>query len=149
MDGYSWTNVVPDDSSSLDSEANIQKHSSRVPRKSVMLVATIEHTGTGLTTKHRVRDISSGGLRADNASRIEHGATVMISVGALEAVAATVKWVHDGWAGVAFVTPINPEVARQKAAIAPSVPDPKAIIACENPGAKAGWIEDLHNPYRK
>lgn len=142
--------AVPDDLLPVPYDDVVPKHASRAPRPSVMLVATIVQTGRGLITKHRVRDLSSGGLQVDNAAGMESGATVMISVGAVEADAATVKWVRDGLAGLAFETPIDPEDARQKAAIAPSsAAKPKAINANANPGAKAGWVEELQNPYRK
>lgn len=141
---------MPRDLLSLPTDDLAPTHASRVKRPSVMLVATIVQTGRGLITKHRVRDISAGGLRVDNAAGMQLGATVMISVGALESDSATVKWVRDGLAGLAFETPIDPEDARQKAAIAPSVAaKPKAINSDTNSGAKAGWVEELQNPYRR
>lgn len=58
---------------------------------SVMLSATVERFGGGGPTKHRVRDLSSGGVRIDQADALKAGATVLISVGVFVAVGATVR----------------------------------------------------------
>ncbi|WP_189677801.1 PilZ domain-containing protein [Sphingomonas glacialis] len=48
---------------------------------------------------HKVRDLSSGGVRVDQSDALRKGATVVITVGSLEAAPATVVWIADGWAG--------------------------------------------------
>ena len=115
----------------------------------MFLNATIECFGAGVPTNHRVRDLSAGGIRVDQATHLRVGATVLISVGALEAVGATVKWVKDGFAGLAFAKAIDPERARTRAAIAPrSGPARPAVKASATiPGA--GWVADLRSPYRR
>jgi hypothetical protein len=121
----------------------------RPRRHSVMLSATIEQFGApGVSTKHRVRDLSAGGVRIDGAGDFRPGATVLVTVGALESVGATVVWVKDGWAGLKFAELVDPEQARAKAAIAPpraGAPVRKSVITAPN----AGWITDLDSPYRK
>jgi hypothetical protein len=121
----------------------------RSERHSVMLSATIEHFGAlGISTKHRVRDLSTGGVRIDGAADFRPGATVLVTVGALESVGATVVWVKDGWAGLKFAQPVDPDQARAKAAIAP----PRAGAPIHKPAVttpSAGWITDLDSPYRK
>lgn len=120
----------------------------REPRDSVMLSATLERFGASTATKHRVRDLSTGGVRIDQAADLRTGATVLVSIGALQAVGATVVWVEKGSAGLRFLEPINPDEARAKAAIAPrpagGAPQPAAPKA-----PTAGWVHDLNNPYRK
>jgi hypothetical protein len=111
-----------------------------------MLSATVERFG-GQPTKHRVRDLSAGGVRIDQAAGLSVGATVLFTVGALESVGATVVWTRDGSAGLMFVHPINPDDARAKAAIAPRA-DERAQDATR-PKPTAGWIPDLKNPYRR
>ena len=120
----------------------------RSPRHSVMLSATIEQFGAaGIATKHRVRDLSTGGVRIDGAAGFRPGATVLVTVGALESVGATVVWVKDGWAGLKFAELVDPDQARAKAAIAPpsaGAPIRKPVVATPS----AGWITDLDSPYR-
>lgn len=117
----------------------------RAPRQRVMLSAVIERFGGGPATQHRIRDLSSGGARIDQAEDLHPGATVLVSVGALAAVGATVSWVRDGTAGLQFAEQIDPEAARAKAAIAPRAKD--AGVARE--GLKAGWLPNLSNPYAR
>ena len=128
---------------------NGDDQSERSHRHSVMLSATIEQFGApGDSTKHRVRDLSTGGVRIDGAADFRRGATVLVTVGALESVGATVVWVKDGWAGLKFTQLVDPDQARAKAAIAP--PGAAALIRKPAVGApSAGWVDDLNSPYRK
>lgn len=117
----------------------------RAPRQRVMLNAVIEQFGAGPATQHRIRDLSSGGARIDQAGDLRAGSTVLVSVGALAAVGATVSWVRDGTAGLQFAEQIDPEAARAKAAIAPRAKD----AAATREGPKVGWIPNLNNPYAR
>lgn len=94
-------------------------HADRAPRASVFLRATVERFGHGGTTTHRVRDLSRGGVRIDQARDLRKGATVLVTVGALSSVGATVAWVKDDWAGLAFAHAVDPDLARAGAAISP------------------------------
>ena len=88
------------------------------------------------------------GRTVEIADELRVGATVLISVGALEAVGATVKWVGAGAAGLAFARPIDPEKARMRAAIAPKRADGLRPAPTVAPPPKAGWFAELENPYR-
>lgn len=128
-------------------EADDHTTSQREPRQSVFLSATLERFGSGETTKHRVRDLSSHGMRIDRAAELRVGATVLVAVGQLEAVGATIVWAKEGSAGVKFVRAIDPDQARGKTAVRP-----KANVLPNREkqrGATAGWVADLNNPYRK
>src|SRR3569623_15002 len=46
----------------------------RLPRASVMLSATVEYFGGGAPTRHRVRDLSPGGIRIDQEGGMRVGA---------------------------------------------------------------------------
>ncbi|MEG3164963.1 PilZ domain-containing protein [Sphingomonas sp. PB2P19] len=116
----------------------------RPPRASVMLSATVERFGGGGPTKHRVRDLSPGGVRIDQAADLRMGATVLVTVGALEAIGATVVWVREGTAGLKFAQPIDPNDAKAKVAIAV-----RPAPAPTDHRLKAGWTLDLRNPYKK
>ena len=119
----------------------------RAPRNSVMLSAMIERAGGGAPTRHRVRDLSAGGLRIDQAVAIHVGEAVRITVGAIESAAATVAWVRNGAAGLRFAHVINPDDARAKAIVAPRPPQQPSIVDGIVP--TAGWIPDLTDPYRR
>jgi hypothetical protein len=119
----------------------------RPPRHSVMLSATVQRFGAGPPTKHRVRDLSPGGVRIDQAAALDVGATVLVTVGALQSVGATVVWVRNGLAGLKFASIIDPDDARAKAAIAPRVAGGNAQEAGDAP--TPGWGTLLKNPYRK
>lgn len=123
-----------------------QTPSPRAMRHSVMLGASIERFGEGKTTKHRIRDLSPGGVRIDQAAGLAVDATVLVTVGTLDSVGATVVWVKDGWAGLQFAREIDPAAARAKAAIAPRVEE-RTTTTKGSPSA--GWIPNLTSPYKR
>jgi len=121
---------------------------SRQPRQNVLLGAEISGFGGGMPTKHRLRDLSSSGARIDRAGALKAGATVLVSVGQLEQVGATVVWVKEDSAGLQFAEPIDPEAARSKTLVA-GAPKREPGLESAPDGLGAGWIFDLSNPYRK
>ena len=80
----------------------------------------MERFGGSEPTRHRVRDLSTSGVRIDQAIDIRSGATVLVTVGKLQAVRATVKWLKEGSAGLKFAQPVNPADTRAHTAIAPN-----------------------------
>lgn len=115
----------------------------RAPRRSVFLNALVE-TFQGTSTHHRVRDVSATGARIDRAEKLLVRSTVLITVGSLEAVAATVIWV-DSDAGIKFAQPIDVEEATARAALSK-----KPLVRSDSVlPASAGWINDTRNPYRR
>jgi len=118
----------------------------RKPRQQVLLGAEICGFGGGAPTKHRIKDLSASGARIDRAGALKPGATVLVSVGVLKAVGATVIWVKDDLAGLRFAEAIDPDAARSKAIIAPPAPRPATVV---DRGVTAGWIKDLNSPYRR
>jgi hypothetical protein len=130
-----------------ETEAESYALSQREPRQSVFLSATLDRFGSVDTTKHRVRDLSGQGMRIDQAGGLRVGATVLVTVGQLEAVGATIVWIKEGAAGVKFAKGIDPDQARGNAAVrtkANILPHPE-----KQRGALAGWVADLDNPYRR
>lgn len=120
----------------------------RAPRHSVFLSATVEHFGKRQPSTHRVRDLSVGGMRIDHAEGFAAGSTVLVTVGALDSVAATVVWVRDGAAGLKFAELIDPQAARARAAVAPQPfrGQPRNV---PSPAPTAGWMPNLNSPYRR
>jgi hypothetical protein len=124
-----------------------QATAQREPRQSVFLSAILERFGSAETTKHRVRDLSPKGMRIDQAGGLHVGATVLVLIGQLEAVGATIVWIKDGFAGLRFANTVDPELARGKAAVRPKA---STLSQREGPrGASMGWVADLNDPYRK
>lgn len=91
----------------------------RARRESVFLSAEIMVFGSADITVHRVRNVSTTGVCVDKATALRKGQTVLITVGNLSAVGATVVWVEGGLAGLKFAQQIDPAAARAKAAIRP------------------------------
>lgn len=118
----------------------------RMPRQQVLLGAEICGFGGGVATKHRIKDLSASGAKVDRAGALKAGATVLVSVGVLKAVGATVIWVKDDLAGLRFSETIDPDAARSKAIIAPPKPRPAATL---DRGISAGWVQDRTSPYRR
>lgn len=128
----------------------VREHAERVPRASVLLSATVEQFGDAAISTHRVRDLSTGGMRIDQAHLLRQGATVLVTVGALEAVGATVVWLADGWAGLKFATLIDPDAARARAVITPKADQKqRPLRPAATAPLKAGWAGDMRNPYRR
>lgn len=124
----------------------------RQPRQNVLLGAEISGFGGGTPTKHRVRDLSASGARVDRAGSLRVGSTVLVSVGVLEQVGATVIWVRDDLAGLKFAEAIDPDAARSKALVSPSqkpVGNRDIGQADATPRNAPGWIGGLNSPYRK
>ncbi len=119
----------------------------RDPRQHVFLAAEISGFDRSAPTKHRIKDLSVTGARIDRASKLVVGSTVLVSVGILETIGATVVWVQDDIAGLRFAQPIDPAAARSKTIVsAPgqSNPGPKPTPV-EEPRASAGWIGAMRN----
>ena len=128
----------------------------RTPRQNVLLGVEIMAFGGNMTTKHRIRDLSATGARIDRAGALRAGATVLVTVGMLDAVGATVIWVEGDLAGLRFAEPINPEAARSKTIVSsrtetrkPTVIATRASDRSRGPSSlSAGWISELNSPYR-
>ncbi len=114
----------------------------RMPRQNVLLAAEISGFGGGVPTKHRIRDLSGSGARIDRAGSLKVGSTVLVSVGVLEEVGATVMWVKDDSAGLRFAEPIDPDAARSKTIVAAKKPAPAAPLA-------GGWPPAPKDPFRR
>jgi hypothetical protein len=150
---------MPDPTTAGDDPAPPLASTGRQQRASVMLMASIEQSGGGTATKHRIRDLSSGGIRIDNAAGLRSGELVLVTVGALEAVEATIVWVRADLAGLSFGEQVDPQDARKKPrvtsvapkatadALFPPLPAVKNIDKVFSPPT-AGWLGCMRDPYR-
>lgn len=81
----------------------------RPPRVQISCFATLERSGAAQPVL--VHDISQGGVKIEGAN-LASGDHVVISLPNMAAVAATVRWISKGMAGIAFVRPLGyPELA--------------------------------------
>lgn len=85
----------------------------REARESVFLSAVVTRFG-GAPTKHRVRNVSPNGACIDGAEMLKQGQTVVIDVGQLAEVGATVRWVKAGMAGLKFAHPVSIDAAKTR-----------------------------------
>lgn len=139
--------AMSDKSQLPDIQGSVPKPDARASRLNVMLMATVEHANWAAPTRHRVRDLSTGGARIDHADKMLAGESLQISIGAAQAVTATIKWVRQGSAGLSFDQTINIDEARQNVASQPkAVAPPKLRVASSAP--TVGWFKGLKDPYR-
>lgn len=124
-----------------------------MPRQQVFLGAHISGFGGETPTKHRIKDLSVTGARIDRAGMLKPGSTVLVTVGLLEAVGATVIWVKDDCAGLRFAQTIDPDAARSKTIIPSTSQFPSPKPPGPNDGVSrsptAGWVRDMTSPYRR
>jgi hypothetical protein len=131
--------------------------SPRPKRQQVLLGAVISRPDGSNVSRHRIKDLSTTGARVDGAGELAPNAMVLITVGALEAIAATVIWVKGDIAGVEFAKPIDPDAARSKSLVSSATPPARGVkapvfrpgTATSHPQPTAGWMNDRENPYRK
>lgn len=86
----------------------------RETRESVFLSALVTGFGQASPTTHRARNVSPNGVCVDGAATLKRGQTVVVDVGMLEAVGATVRWVDGALAGLKFAHPINIDAAKTR-----------------------------------
>lgn len=82
----------------------------KAPRNSMMLSANIESQVRSLSTVARIRNISSGGLMAESPQPFEAGEAVTAELRGVGIVEGKVAWVVPGKFGVAFNSPIDPQL---------------------------------------
>lgn len=86
----------------------------REPRESVFLSAVVTGFGQPAPTMHRARNVSPNGVCIDRAEALRPGQTVVVDIGMLEEVGATIKWVAGALAGLRFAHPIPIEAAKTR-----------------------------------
>jgi len=88
-------------------------------------------------------------VRIDHVDELQPGATVLVTVGTLRAVGATVVWARESSAGLKFVEHVDSDHARAKVII-PRREDaaPRMTPNSAEPTiAATGWLHNLLKPY--
>ena len=109
----------------------------RPRRDSVILNARVESSG-GIT-ECRVRNLSETGACIDNNAGLRPDERVLVTMGTLHHVEATVRWIEGGRTGLHFEgAKIDIAAARR----------PRGTVAPASRNV-AGWLDNMHNPYRR
>ena len=122
----------------------------RERRESVLLAAEVSRFGNPAVTKHRLRDLSPNGGRIDTAHALRRGETVLITVGSLAAIGATVVWVSEGAAGLRFFELIDPAAAWSKTIVKAGAARLNFSSNAPSPVRHAeitGWLNGLESAY--
>lgn len=109
----------------------------RSRRDSVILNARVETSDQ--VVECRVRNLSETGACIDNPVELVPGDRVLITMGTVHHVEATVRWAKGGRAGLHFEGVKIDIVAARR---------PRGTVS---PASRtmAGWLDNIHNPYRR
>lgn len=87
--------------------------SRKAMRDSMFLAVEIEQPDTGERFSARARNVSDGGLMADEHDGLGVGDRVVVSLRGVGRVEGKVAWVRDGGIGIAFDERIDPRQTRK------------------------------------
>jgi hypothetical protein len=88
----------------------------QIARDSLFVLADLRLDGSAQEHRIKVRNLSDGGMMGEGAVRVVRGSGVEVSIRNIGWVKGTVAWVQDSRFGVAFNDPIDPRLARMRAA---------------------------------
>ena len=107
----------------------------REKRSSVIVRASVRSPGRSDSVERRVRNLSRSGACIEHAGELRAGDRLQMSMGALAGLQAEVVWTREKLAGIRFGQTVDLEAARK----------PRGGAALP----KAGWINQISNPYRR
>ncbi len=81
-------------------------------RDSFFLLADVRRVGEADEYRAKIRNLSAGGLMAEGDMRVTRGQTIEVALRNLGWVEGVVAWVQDNRFGVAFLSEIDPKLAR-------------------------------------
>ncbi|MBC7491726.1 MAG: PilZ domain-containing protein [Novosphingobium sp.] len=81
-------------------------------RDSFFLLADVRRVGEADEYRAKIRNLSSGGLMAEGDMRVTRGQAIEVALRNLGWVEGVVAWVQDNRFGVAFLSEIDPKLAR-------------------------------------
>ena len=82
-------------------------------RDSLLLTALLRALGEETDTQVRVRNLSAGGMMAENAPALTVGTPIVAELRGVGTVRGSVAWAAEGRLGIAFDTEIDPRLARK------------------------------------
>jgi hypothetical protein len=84
----------------------------QIGRDSLFVLAELRIDGVEGEQRIRVRNLSSGGLMADGAARIQRGQMVWVNLRHLGWTEGAVAWIQENRCGIAFREEIDPRLVR-------------------------------------
>ena len=91
-------------------------------RDSFFLLADVRRVGEEQEYRTKVRNLSAGGLMAEGDMRVIRGQAIEVALRNLGWVEGVVAWVQDNRFGVAFLSEIDPKLARSPLVAGESTP---------------------------
>ena len=85
-----------------------------ISRDSLFLMADLKLEGEDTPHRVKVRNLSKGGMLAENGPAVVRGAKLTIDLKNIGPVQGVVAWVQEGRFGIAFTHEIDPKLARAK-----------------------------------
>jgi Tfp pilus assembly protein PilZ len=82
-------------------------------RESMFLLASLCFEGSNKLISTRVRNISSGGMMVDNATKFEKGHVVAAELKGIGNVMGIVAWITPTRMGISFEEEVDPKLTRQ------------------------------------
>ena len=104
-------------------------------KRSSVIIRAIVHLPGNKQIERRVRNLSATGACIDHVSDVATGDRLVMDMGSLRGLSATVVWVRDHLAGLTFAEPVDLEAARK----------PRGTGAVS---ISSGWLADLKDAYR-
>jgi len=104
-------------------------------KRSAVIVRAVVTTPGHDDAERRVRNLSRSGACIDHGGELATGMTVLLQMGTIVGLPASVMWVTDTLAGLQFAERIDLEEARK----------PRGTGAVP----KAGWMADIQHAYRR
>ena len=84
----------------------------QVSRDSLFLLAQVKVDGSETPARVKVRNLSAGGMMAEGDVKVTRGARVLVELRNIGWVEGSVAWKQGDRFGIAFVSEIDPKVAR-------------------------------------
>ena len=103
-------------------------------RDSFFLLADVRRVGETDEYRAKIRNLSAGGLMAEGDMRVTRGQAIEVALRNLGWVEGVVAWVQDNRFGVAFISEIDPKLARSPLVAGEGTPRFVKPVAAYTPG---------------
>lgn len=113
------------------------EHTDTFPRekRSSVIVRALVTTPDGRSSERRVRNLSSHGACIEHDGDLRPDTTLTLRMGTIADLQAVVHWVSERLAGLQFAERVDLDEARK----------PRGVAI----RAKAGWMADINDAYRR
>lgn len=94
----------------------------QIGRDSLFLMAEVRLPEVDAEYRVKVRNLSTGGMMAEGAVRVQRGTQIEINLRNIGWVEGVVAWIQDNRFGIAFHREIDPKLAREPVVVGESTP---------------------------